>query len=258
VRDNDVLNWMIRPMHRPYSLPETGFVRLANLLAPCGPIPVSKSTWWSGVKSGRFPMPVILKAFFRWLAKQPGYRSRIDPTDAEYFNPRANQARVAAARREQRMPTVEQIRHVLATMPAETDIEKRDRAVIAFTLLTGARDGATVSFKLKHLDLVAGKLVKTRAMSRQKGQRAFPPFFFQVGDDIRVIVAEWVYFLRHQKLWSDDDPLFPATENGSSPTGRFAPVGLARRHWSNAAAIRGIFKNAFSFRQSASRFGVKI
>jgi predicted DNA-binding transcriptional regulator AlpA len=59
-RDNDILNWMIRPMHRPYSLPETGFVRLANLLAPDGPIPVSKSTWWSGVKSGRFPKPVKL------------------------------------------------------------------------------------------------------------------------------------------------------------------------------------------------------
>ena len=43
-------------------------------------------------------------------------------------------------------------------MPAETDIEKRDRAVIAFTLLTGARDGATASFKLKHIDMVAGKV----------------------------------------------------------------------------------------------------
>jgi prophage regulatory protein len=41
-------------------LPETGFVRLANLLAPVGPIPVSKSTWWSGVRSGRFPKPVKL------------------------------------------------------------------------------------------------------------------------------------------------------------------------------------------------------
>ena len=27
---------------------------------PRGPIPVSKSTWWAGVKSGRFPKPVKL------------------------------------------------------------------------------------------------------------------------------------------------------------------------------------------------------
>ncbi len=42
------------------ALPETGFVRLTNILAPKGPIPVSKSTWWAGVKTGRFPKPVKL------------------------------------------------------------------------------------------------------------------------------------------------------------------------------------------------------
>lgn len=35
-------------------------VRLKDILAPQGPIPVSKSTWWAGVKSGRFPKPIKL------------------------------------------------------------------------------------------------------------------------------------------------------------------------------------------------------
>jgi prophage regulatory protein len=42
------------------TLPEAGFVRLNAILAPKGPIPVSKSTWWAGVKSGRFPKPLKL------------------------------------------------------------------------------------------------------------------------------------------------------------------------------------------------------
>jgi prophage regulatory protein len=37
------------------SLPRAGFVRLASILAAQGPIPVDRSTWWAGVKSGRFP-----------------------------------------------------------------------------------------------------------------------------------------------------------------------------------------------------------
>jgi len=37
--------------------PRTGFARLSQILAPAGPIPVSKSTWWQGVKEGRFPKP---------------------------------------------------------------------------------------------------------------------------------------------------------------------------------------------------------
>jgi predicted DNA-binding transcriptional regulator AlpA len=42
------------------ALQATGFVRLSFILAPNGPIPVSKSTWWAGVRSGRFPKPVKL------------------------------------------------------------------------------------------------------------------------------------------------------------------------------------------------------
>lgn len=42
------------------NLPTDGFVRLSSILAPRGPIPVGKSTWWKGVKDGRFPKPVKL------------------------------------------------------------------------------------------------------------------------------------------------------------------------------------------------------
>jgi predicted DNA-binding transcriptional regulator AlpA len=42
------------------NLPSAGFVRLASILAPEGPIPVGRSTWWAGIKSGRFPKPVKL------------------------------------------------------------------------------------------------------------------------------------------------------------------------------------------------------
>jgi hypothetical protein len=45
------------------------------------------------------------------------------------------------------VPTLEQIRHVIRTLPATTEIERRDRALIAFTILTGARDGAIASLK---------------------------------------------------------------------------------------------------------------
>lgn len=40
------------------SEPLSGAVRLKAILAPLGPIPVSKSTWWAGVKSGRYPKPI--------------------------------------------------------------------------------------------------------------------------------------------------------------------------------------------------------
>jgi predicted DNA-binding transcriptional regulator AlpA len=45
-----------------HRLPETGFLRLNSILAPNGPIPVGRSTWWAGVKDGRYPKPVKLGA----------------------------------------------------------------------------------------------------------------------------------------------------------------------------------------------------
>jgi prophage regulatory protein len=48
-----------------YKLPETGYLRLHQIIGnpkavPPIPaiIPVSKSTWWNGVKTGRYPQPV--------------------------------------------------------------------------------------------------------------------------------------------------------------------------------------------------------
>lgn len=44
----------------PAGLVPGGLVRLDAILAPKGPIPVSKSTWWAGVSDGRFPRPIKL------------------------------------------------------------------------------------------------------------------------------------------------------------------------------------------------------
>lgn len=42
-------------MFKDSKLPDTGFLRLAQILRF---IPVCKATWWNGVKSGRFPKPI--------------------------------------------------------------------------------------------------------------------------------------------------------------------------------------------------------
>jgi prophage regulatory protein len=37
-----------------------GFVRLREIIGPSGVIPISRSSWYAGVKDGRFPKPVKL------------------------------------------------------------------------------------------------------------------------------------------------------------------------------------------------------
>ena len=47
-------------MSNQNEIPRSGFLRLSSIIGDGKPIPVSKSTWWEGVKSGRFPRPVKL------------------------------------------------------------------------------------------------------------------------------------------------------------------------------------------------------
>lgn len=42
------------------ALPSSGYVRISGLIAPIGPLPLSKSTLWAKVKSGQFPAPIKL------------------------------------------------------------------------------------------------------------------------------------------------------------------------------------------------------
>jgi len=41
------------------AIPEAGYLRLPQVLAV---FPVSRSTWWAGVRAGRYPKPVQLGA----------------------------------------------------------------------------------------------------------------------------------------------------------------------------------------------------
>lgn len=210
-----------------------------------------------------------LKRFFQWLAWQPGYKSRLQYSDAEYFNLSDKDTRIATAQREQKVPTLEQIKHVINSMPNHTDIERRNRALIAFTLLTGARDSAIASMKLKHVDLIENCVDQDAREVNTKFSKTFDTFFFPVGDEIRVIVTEWMTYLREEKLWGNDDPLFPATRVAPGSFMQFTADGIDRKHWSNATPIRTIFRKAFndaglpyfnphSFRKTLVRLGEEI
>lgn len=222
--------------------------------------PLSKATVYSTLAA--------LKAFFVWLAGQPGYKARIGYADAEYFNLNLKDTRIAKASRERGVPTLEQIRHVLRAMSATNEIELRDRALIAFIILTGARDGAVASLRLKHIDLARNVVEQDAREVRTKFSKSFPTFFFPVGEDIRQIVADWVNYLIKEKLFGFDDPLFPATNVELGENGLFQTAGLARKHWSNAGPIRAVFKAAFeraglpyfnphSFRSTLAQLGQK-
>jgi integrase len=214
------------------------FKRQLEAINPATGKPLAKATAYSRL--------MAVKAFFIWLAGQPGYKSKITYSDPDYFNPSNNDARIAKAARDRDAPTLDQIRHVLATMPSDTDIEKRDRALFAFAILSGARDDAMASMSLRHVDLGRRTVFHDARDVRTKNRKTFTSTFFPVGEEIEAIVAGWISHLAQERLFAPQDPLFPATRVEIGDSGLFAPVGLDRRNWRNASPIRRIFRQAFS------------
>jgi integrase len=188
-----------------------------------------------------------IKEFFTWLAWRPGFKSAIHREDIEYLNPSIKDAARAKAAKMQDFPSLEQIRAAIAIMPAETAIDRRNRALVAFAILTGIRDRAMVSLSLGHMDTTrAPPVVRQDPNSVEtKFAKAIVTYFFPVGDDFAAIVRDWIGELQRVHLFGPADPLFPRTRMGLDAEGAFATAGIERDHWSDASPVRGIFRKAF-------------
>jgi integrase len=98
---------------------------------------------------------------------------------------------------------------------------------------------------LKHIDIENRSVFQDAREVRTKNSKTFRSSWFPVGNDIEVIVVDWIAFLRTERLFGPEDPLFPATKVDLGADGLFAPIGLDRKHWKSADSIRRIFKQAF-------------
>jgi integrase len=209
-----------------------------------------------------------LRSFFLWLSREPGYRAAINANDAAYFTPTDQDVRIARARREIPVATVEEVHRVLSMMPTVTAIDQRNRALVAFALLSGARIGAIASLRIKHVDIAAQTVLQDGRDVRTKGRKTFTSCFFPVGPAPLAIFADYLEVLKGLGF-SPDDPLFPSVRIGQGTDRCFEAQGLSRDMWTSGAPIRQIFHDAFalaslpyaiphSFRKTLARLGERL
>ena len=183
--------------------------------------------------------------FFLWLTREPGFRNRIAYSDADYFNMSDKDVTISRARREKAVPTLDQVHHVLASMPAGTVVERRNRALLALTALTGARVSALRSFRLQHVDVAMAYVDQDARTVATKFAKTFRTYFTRIGGEAEAIVADWTRELLSDHLWGAEDPLFPATQMGLDEAGGFRSAGITRKGWRTTQPINAIFRHAF-------------
>ncbi len=187
-----------------------------------------------------------LKAFFYWLADQPGYKSRINRADADYLTPDKKSENARRGSLWKPHPSPEQVRYVIANMPTQTIIDRRNRALVTFLFLACSREGAAISLQIRHVDL-ANKCVQfdSRDVNTKFGKR-FSTGFYPFGDEMEQVLIDWVNELKTTQFFSATDPLFPKTEVGVGPSRKFEALGISKEPWASASGAAKIFKAAFS------------
>lgn len=211
----------------------------------------------------------LVKGFFHWLVSRAGFKRVLTYADVEYFNNTRKAGRVAHTERAIPYPSMQQAAHAFQAMQFESEFQKRDKALFAFFMLTGARDGAVASLKLKHVNVDLGHVFQDAREVNTKAAKTIHCQFFPVDAVYRECFAAWVTYLREVKLFGPDDALFPKARVAVVPGKGFANVGLAREGFASAAKLNTIIRGAFaavqlpqytphSFRKTLTHFGNEV
>lgn len=188
-----------------------------------------------------------LKEFFKWLSWQSGFKSKIHVPDIDYFSPSIKDSAKAKATKLRDFPSLDQVRTAISAMPSETVVDRRNRALIAFAILTGMRDRAIVSLSLRHVDLnKSPPLVRQEPdQVETKFSKNINTYLLPLGKDLNEIVVQWIEELRTSHLFGPNDPVFPRTRVRQGKDRSFQVTGIEPTHWCDASPVRTIFEHAF-------------
>lgn len=190
-----------------------------------------------------------LKGFFEWLSMQPHYKSKVSQIDIDHLSLSKKETRIAIQPNKREIPSMEEVIKVIETIKIGSDVDRRDRALICFTLLTGARISAIYSMPMMAFDedtLTVDQNpkfgIKTK-FSKRIVTTLFPIEYTKAVE----YFLEWYKYLKLNKGFTSKDPIFPMPkiENGEQNisyhnTGEVEPI-----FWQSSNSARKIFQKRF-------------
>jgi integrase len=207
----------------------------------------------------------ILKEFLKWLERQRGYKSKIDYNHIDYLNISNNQRKMAKAKEYQESYTYQEIIKTIRQMPENSNIAKRNKAIISLQALASLRPSELRTVKMKNLRNINDKYFidvnpKNMEVKFAKQRKAD---FMPLPKDISQNLLNWYKFLKEINF-KNADPLFPIIPNNFNQNNLFEEnikfTGIKAN-----SSICNIFKKAFTnagfeyinphnFRHTAIRF----
>ena len=185
-----------------------------------------------------------LRKFFTWLAWQPGYRSRVRPDMVGFLRASEKEVRMATQTTPRNYPQLDYVLKLANSVRGATEIDRRDRALIGFTLSSGMRDKAIVTLPLGCFDeatLIVSQ--NPRKGVQTKFAKLIHTTLFQFDKELLTYVLEWVRHLK-AKGFGSQDPLFPRAKltQGTNGLSFELPTEVEPVYWHGTGGIRAVFK----------------
>ncbi len=193
----------------------------------------------------RYALLRHVRNFFAWLSGQPGYKSRVHPSDIQYLQLSKNERKQAIAPGDPHYPTLEQIK-AMCSFPVVSEVDMRDRALIAFTALTGMRDRAIVTLRFGCYDPDEKLIKQLPSMGVEtKFRKDIYTTLLAFDNELFGYFSEWYEHLRKDRHFDGSDPLFPSTEIGwiSNTHRAYMAKGVSKSFWAEAGSMRVIFRD---------------
>ena len=184
------------------------------------------------------------QAFFQWLVKLKGFKS-IDQTAIGFFQATRRQLALARVPAPRPVPLIEDVVGMILALPSNTVEERRDRAMVAFLLLTGLRASALASLRLEHVDLSRRAVLQDASQVRTKASKTILTFLLPIDPAVTDFAVSWVRELKDSGA-PEDSPLFPPHRLLQAYSTGVAGISSADLQvWSNSTPVRRVIKAAF-------------
>jgi integrase len=182
--------------------------------------------------------------FFTWLSIQTGYKSKIKSDDIVYLRLSRADMKIATSSKMPKYPSLEYILR-LCSFNVINEIDQRDRALIAFTALSGMRDFAIITLSLGCFNPETLLVEQLSSLGvHTKFSKDIHTTLFQFNPELVKYVLDWYRYLKEVKLFNNTSPFFPSTkiEIDSKTHQSFISKGIDNSQWSNANSMRTVFK----------------
>jgi site-specific recombinase XerD len=143
-----------------------------------------------------------------YLMSQPGYKSKITPALIKYMSPTDEEIRMAQIRDDRNIMPLESVIALHESIPNDTPIGMRDRAIISLLITTGIRHKALITMPFGYIHLEKGFIYQDpRAGVKTKFRKKIKAAICNLDDRFTQSLKDWDNYLR-ANCFGTNSPFF--------------------------------------------------